>query len=167
MSKPAAVCPDMRGQGQESCVSSLGSPLEQWGQRGAGLALLVAVSWVKGSHHTRDFLFFSPGVKAEVNNLLPGVRCGHYRIKQRGDTGSFCHLGLRWHLPPCWFCDDQLPFVPQHAQTCLCICLCPFPFLFLHPLALGRAGVIVVPQCPSAAPPQLLWLLCRAQRPGE
>lgn len=65
--------------------------------------------------------------------MLPGGRCGHDRIKQRGDTASFCHLGPPRHLPPGWFCDDQLPFVPQHAQTCLCICSCSVSFLVPSP----------------------------------
>lgn len=52
------------------------------------------------------------------------------------------HVGT-W--PPCCFCDDQLPFVPQHAQTCLCICS-RFLSCSFTPLLLGRARGRVPPQ---------------------
>lgn len=124
--------------------------LQQWGQRGAGLPLLLAMSWVKHSHLTCHFLVVSPGVRAEINSLLPGGRCGHYRTKQRGDTGSFCHLGPRCHFAGSVMISSHL-FLSVLRPVSASVCV-PFPFLFFTSLLLGRAGAAVVPWCPSSSP---------------
>lgn len=129
------MCPDARGWARRAVSAPLAVPGAVGAER-SWAAFTGGKSWVKHNRHTCDFLVVSPSVEAEINNLLPGGTCGHYRIKQRGDTGSFCHLRHHCHLAGSVMISSHL-FLNVLRPVCASVCVL-FPFLFLHPLAPGE-----------------------------